>query len=572
MNRKSIFLFACLILTLHVVNGGFLDGIKRLFGNLKCAYGISQEYTDDPPTSGNETSKSVPLPDWSVNAKVGDHLWQATSDSGDICDVGKKECSKRGPRMKCSACKMVAHTSCMPIITKRQQLSCKPSFIDESTLKMQKKSIIDWPLHNPHHWMYHQMEKGEYRQCEKCQKLIEANSFSLKKVVAVSCPWCKLSFHNKESCFNSHQIGDRCTFGQHSKIIVPPSWIVKQKKYKPFVIKPIPMTEHAPLLVFINPKSGGNMGGELLEKFQWLLNPRQVFYLTRENGPRMGLELFRDVPNLRILACGGDGTAGWIFSELDRMQFTKPPAVGVLPLGTGNDLARSFGWGGGYDNEPISTILKSISDSNPVLLDRWSLKVTPNLKAKYDEDGKDDLPQHSKVVNNYFSFGIDAHIALKFHEARENHPDVFNSPLVNKLYYGQAGGKDLLVAKWEHLSEIVTLECNGTDITPELKKHRVHAVLFLNIPFYGGGTRPWASPGKKQATDDGLIEVIGLTSYQLPLLQVGRPGTCIAQCKTAKIITSQTIPMQVDGEATKLRPSIIELSLLNKASMLAKKL
>lgn len=119
----------------------------------------------------------------------------------------------------------------------------------------------------------------------------------------------------------------------------------KEKDQRTFVIKPIPTTIVTPVLVFINPKSGGNQGSKLLQKFQWLLNPRQVFDLT-QGGPKMGLELFRKVPNLRVLACGGDGTVGWVLSVIDQIEMQPPPSVGVLPLGTGNDLARALGWGG----------------------------------------------------------------------------------------------------------------------------------------------------------------------------------------------------------------------------------
>jgi len=154
----------------------------------------------------------------------------------------------------------------------------------------------------------------------------------------------------------------------------------------------------------------------------------------------------------------------------------------------------------------------------------------------------------------------------------EARPQKFNSRLRNKMFYGQAGGKDLLQRKWKDLSEFVTLECDGKDITGKLREQKVHAVLFLNIPSYGGGTHPWAgNHGQAQATDDGLIEVVGLTTYQLPLLQAGGHGTCLAQCRTAKIVTRRVIPMQVDGEACRLNPAIINLQLLNQAPVLAKR-
>ena len=55
------------------------------------------------------------------------------------------------------------------------------------------------------------------------------------------------------------------------------------------------------------------------------------------------------------------------------------------------------------------------------------------------------------------------------------------------MFYGQAGGKDLLLRKWKDLSDHITVECDGQDITPKLKEHRVHSVLFANIPSFGSG-------------------------------------------------------------------------------------
>ena len=80
-----------------------------------------------------------------------------------------------------------------------------------------------------------------------------------------------------------------------------------------------------------------------MQKFQWLLNPRQVFDIMEHGGPEPAIEMFRRVANARLLACGGDGTVGWLLKVMDKMQLAAQPPVGVLPLGTGNDLSRSLG-------------------------------------------------------------------------------------------------------------------------------------------------------------------------------------------------------------------------------------
>lgn len=62
----------------------------------------------------------------------------------------------------------------------------------------------------------------------------------------------------------------------------------------------------------------------------------------------------------------------------DSVEFATQPAIGVIPLGTGNDLARCLRWGGGYEGENIPKLMDKIKRSNVVMLDRWSIEVTNN--------------------------------------------------------------------------------------------------------------------------------------------------------------------------------------------------
>lgn len=50
------------------------------------------------------------------------------------------------------------------------------------------------------------------------------------------------------------------------------------------------------------------------------------------------------------------------------------------------------------------------------------------------------------------------------------------------MFYGQMGGKDLVMRKWKGLADFVTLMCDDKDLTPKLKENKFHAIVFLNIP------------------------------------------------------------------------------------------
>uniref|UniRef100_A0A158QEG8 Diacylglycerol kinase n=1 Tax=Hymenolepis diminuta TaxID=6216 RepID=A0A158QEG8_HYMDI len=295
------------------------------------------------------------------------------------------------------------------------------------------------------------------------------------------------------------------------------------------------------------------------------------------------LELFGRLPNVRILVCGGDGTVGWILSEIDSLALYPTPPIAILPLGTGNDLARTLQWGPGYADEPLSKVLISVEEGRVVLLDRWNITSRPLTPVDVDFDDETEISSSAgvqlsdklplNVMNNYFSLGADAATALEFHESREANPDRFNSRLKNKIFYAGVGGMDLIKRTWRDLSDYVTLVCDGVNMNNKLQELRPHVLLFLNIPKYSAGTVPWghsSGTDQQQRIDDKKLEVIGLTTASLATLQMGGHGDRICQCSEMTLTTRKTIPMQIDGEPCRLGPSIIDIRLRNQAYVVQK--
>jgi diacylglycerol kinase (ATP) len=52
-----------------------------------------------------------------------------------------------------------------------------------------------------------------------------------------------------------------------------------------------------------------------------------------KSGPTPGLDLIMGAENVRAVACGGDGTVGWVLQEAEKRGVTNLQ-LGVLPLGT----------------------------------------------------------------------------------------------------------------------------------------------------------------------------------------------------------------------------------------------
>ncbi|KRX46091.1 Diacylglycerol kinase theta [Trichinella murrelli] len=345
-----------------------------------------------------------------------------------------------------------------------------------------------------------------------------------------------------------------------------------------------------PLVVLVNMRSGGCQGAELIRSFRKLLNPFQVFDVMN-GGPLVALYVFRNVPKYKILVCGGDGTAGWVLQCLDIVgqdSVCSSPPCALLPLGTGNDLARVLRWGSGYtgQEDPLQ-ILKDIIEADEVRLDRWTVVFHPQepsseLPCALEQNPDRALPMNNPedqtsmiIMNNYFGIGLDAEVCLGFDKARKLNPDKFNSRIHNKGVYARIGLKKMVNRKLcRDIQRKIKLEVDGRVFElPSLE-----GIIILNIMSWGSGSNPWG-PEKEEGGftkpnhDDGLLEVIGITGIvHLGQMQAGfSSGIRLAQGGHVKITTFTDMPVHVDGEPQMSPPgtfTILKSAL--KATMLKK--
>lgn len=306
-------------------------------------------------------------------------------------------------------------------------------------------------------------------------------------------------------------------------------------------------------------------------------------------------------PRVRVLACGGDGTVGWVEGATDEVwseildrplhetQFYRHLPLAIVPLGTGNDLSRTLGWGSAYQSYMKGPeMLQKVINAEIAQLDRWRCVIVPDDQV--DEETKDSIPvmlgermrseTSSRFLNaapdsfvskeqkdtesvfdgvfcNYFSIGIESEVALAFHCEREEHPERFTSPLTNKLIYLKKGLSKLNGPLLHKRVQIVVSK-EGSEYE-ELKIPKTcRSLILLNIDSYAAGTKL----SKSGRHDDKLIEVIFCPGIaRLGTARIGAKIKPAAVVDKVLIKTLDDVPCQVDGEPWTQCPSLISVRL-----------
>ncbi|KAG9274483.1 diacylglycerol kinase delta isoform X3 [Astyanax mexicanus] len=338
----------------------------------------------------------------------GMHNWYACSHARptfcNVCREALPGVTSHG--LSCEVCKFKAHKRCAV----RSTNNCK-----WTTLASIGNDIIEDEdgVSMPHQWL-----EGNLPVSAKCV-VCDRNCGSVRRLQDWRCLWCKAIVHS--SC--REQLGKTCPLGQCKVSIIPPT-ALNSIDSDGFWKATSPSCT-SPLLVLVNSKSGDNQGVKFLRKFKQLLNPAQVFDLMN-GGPQLGLRLFQKFETFRILVCGGDGSVGWVLSELDKLGLHKQCQLGVLPLGTGNDLARVLGWGGLCDDDAqLLQILEKLERATTKMLDRWSITTYEVPTKNTPVIVKEDDPLDSPLQITHYADSVATHLTKILDS--DKHSDVISS-------------------------------------------------------------------------------------------------------------------------------------------------
>ncbi|KAM7108193.1 diacylglycerol kinase delta isoform 2-T2 [Ciconia maguari] len=423
---------------------------------------------------------------YSMDHFSGMHNWYACSHARptycNVCREALSGVTSHG--LSCEVCKFKAHKRCAVRATN----NCK-----WTTLASIGKDIIEDEdgISMPHQWL-----EGNLPVSAKCT-VCDKTCGSVLRLQDWRCLWCKAMVHT--AC--KELLPNKCPLGLCKVSVIPPT-ALNSIDSDGFWKATCPPSCTSPLLVFVNSKSGDNQGVKFLRRFKQLLNPAQVFDLMN-GGPHLGLRLFQKFDTFRILVCGGDGSVGWVLSEIDSLNLHKQCQLGVLPLGTGNDLARVLGWGSACDDDTqLPQILEKLERASTKMLDRWSIMVyeTKLPRQASTSTVTEDFSEDSEVQKIlFYEDSVAAHLSKIL--TSDQHSVVISSAKVLcetvKDFVARVGKAYEKATESSEESEVMARKCS-------VLKEKLDSLLkTLNDESQASSSLPNPPPTIAEETEDG---------------------------------------------------------------------
>lgn len=182
-----------------------------------------------------------------------------------------------------------------------------------------------------------------------------------------------------------------------------------------------------------------------------------------------------------VVVAGGDGTISQVVKVIAHLE--NKPKLGIIPIGTGNDLANSLGVLHVYKSHGLAALLKIILRCKVVKLDILSL-------------------DNNLIFTNYLGIGSDAKISGDFNRLR--YMPVFRnicSCISNKGFYGLLVLKNILYRIPFDIEVSYENEYSTTEAITINKG--LCEILITNTKVYAGGVEL----SSKCRMDDGKFEV-----------------------------------------------------------------
>lgn len=289
------------------------------------------------------------------------------------------------------------------------------------------------------------------------------------------------------------------------------------------------------ILFVINPTAGGGRTEHLIPTINDIMKTKDIEYdMVKTKKPKDGIKIARESLKKgykKIVAVGGDGTVNEVaFGILEHGKGT----LGIIPSGTGNDLARTL----------------KIS---------FSLEEAINSIINGHEDNIDVGVVNNNLFLNIASIGFDAEVVITTNKIKK------------RIKSGIAYLIGLFITLFRFKNIEVELEVDQTS-----KKMNVFLIAVGNGKYYGGGINilPMAN------VEDSYFHVLvvkGISKFRLLLLlPTIINGTHINQkkhvevfkAKKIKVKTQKNSYLNIDGDIEDLENEVVFAMYKKKLSVI----